>query len=143
MNPDLNLSMIRLLYFSEAVSTISSGQISDIVESARQNNKSNNITGILVTGGNVFLQILEGPTQGVLSLYLKIAQDPRHCEVEIMRVTPIVERLFPDWSMESYETTPLQFEQVVQFKTENFAFEEPHEFIASMRGLVKVLRAQK
>ena len=143
MTPDLDLSMIRLLYFSEAVPSTTSGHIRDILESSRQSNKAKNITGVLVAGGNVFLQILEGPTQAVLSLYLKIAQDPRHCEVEIMRVTPIVQRLFADWSMEYYETTKLQFLQVVQFKTDYFAFEEPLEFTAAMRGMIKVLQAKK
>ena len=134
--------MIRLLYFSQAVATVTSADLEEILVTARIKNKEKNITGALLTGGEVFLQILEGPEQSVLSLYLEILQDTRHTDVEIMRVTPIMNRLFEDWSMEFFETTPLQFLQVMKFKTEHFAVEEPKEFIGALRGLVKVLREQ-
>ena len=135
--------MIRLLYFSQAVATVTNADLEEILATSRRKNKERDITGALVTGGGVFLQILEGPEQSVLSLYLEILQDSRHYDVEIMRVTPIINRLFEDWSMECFETTPLQFEQIIKFKTEHFALEEPTEFIGALRGLVDVLREPK
>jgi hypothetical protein len=135
--------MIRLLYFSHAVATVTKADLEEILATARKTNKEKSITGALVTGGEVFLQILEGPEQSVLSLYLEILRDTRHTDVEIMRVTPIMNRLFKDWSMEFFATTPLQFMQVMKFKAEHFAVEEPKEFIGALRGLVKVLREQK
>lgn len=135
--------MIRLLYFSEAVATVTCGNLKDVLASARRNNKVQDITGVLVAGGKVFLQILEGPEQPVLSLYLKILQDKRHRNVEIMRVTPTNDRLFEDWSMAYVETTPLLFRQIMQFKAAYLAAGEPQEFIAAMRGLMNTLGEQK
>lgn len=137
------IDMIRLLYFSQAVATVTNAGLEEILATARRKNNERGITGALLTGGEVFLQILEGPEQSVLSLYLEILQDTRHTDVEIMRVTPIMNRLFKDWSMEFFETTPLQFVQVMKFKTEHFAVEEPQEFIGALRGLVKVMGEQK
>jgi hypothetical protein len=132
--------MIRLLYLSQAAPTLTSEDLSEILVVARRRNKEKGITGALLSGGELFLQILEGSEQSVLSLYLQIRNDKRHTDVEIMRVTPIMNRLFEDWSMEFFDATPLQFMQVMQFKTEHFAFEEPKEFIGAMRQLVDFLR---
>jgi hypothetical protein len=53
---------------------------------------------LLYKGGN-FLQVLEGPEEGVLRLYQKISRDPRHGDVMLLTKEPIQERQFPDWSM--------------------------------------------
>jgi hypothetical protein len=132
--------MIRLLYFSQAIPTIERGDLENILEAARRKNGESGITGVLVTGGKVFLQILEGPTQPVLSLYLKLLEDKRHTEVELVRATRITHRLFDEWSMGFFETTPLQFEQVLQFKREYFPDGEPREYLAALRGLINILR---
>jgi Sensors of blue-light using FAD len=132
--------MIRLLYFSQAVPTTTSTDIMEIIASAQSNNSQKGITGMLVSGGKIFMQILEGSEQSVLSLYLNILQDKRHTEVEIMRVNPIIARLFENWSMQFFNTTPLQFEQILQFKLKYFAHEEPEEFMAALRGLKNMLQ---
>ncbi len=108
--------------------------------SARRNNGENEVTGVLVTGGKVFLQILEGPTQPVLNTYLKISQDKRHSEVEILRVTRIGERLFEAWSMAFVEATPLEFQQILLFKAQYLALGEPKEFTDAVHGLLTVLK---
>ncbi len=132
--------MIRLLYFSQAVPTLTSGDHKEILVSARRNNGENEVTGVLVTGGKVFLQILEGPTQPVLNTYLKISQDKRHSEVEILRVTRIGERLFEAWSMAFVEATPLEFQQILLFKAQYLALGEPKEFTDAVHGLLTVLK---
>jgi hypothetical protein len=136
-------TMIRLLYFSQAVATLTSDDLKNVLASARRNNKGKDVTGVLVTGGRVFLQLLEGPPVAVLGLYLKILQDKRHADVEILRVTPITHRLFEDWSMALVEATPLEFQQIIQFKTDYLALGEPQEFKDAMRGLLNVLKGQK
>jgi len=132
--------MIRLLYFSQEVTPMTNADIAEVIAVAARRNTVADITGVLVHSGGVFLQILEGTEQAVLSLYLRILQDKRHTDVEIMRVTPIVKRLFEDWSMASIEATPLEFNQVMKFKSENFALEEPHEFMDTMHRLLVILK---
>jgi len=132
--------MIRLLYFSQAVPSLTGKDLKEILASAQRNNGGNEVTGALVTGGKIFLQILEGPTQAVLNLYLKISQDKRHSEVELLRVTRINQRLFEAWSMAFVEATPLEFQQIMLFKAKYLAFGEPKEFTDAMHGILKALR---
>jgi hypothetical protein len=79
----------------------------------------------------------------VLSLYLTILQDKRHAEVELMRVARIKERVFDDWSMAFVESTPLEFQQIMEFKSAFFALGEPQDFMTAMHGLMNVLSGQK
>lgn len=135
--------MIRLLYFSKATATLADEDLKDILAVARRKNKERGVTGALVTGGDVFLQILEGPEQSVLSLYLQIMNDKRHTDVKIMRATPIMDRIFEDWSMGFFDATPLQFVEIMKFKTEHFALEEPKQFLGALRGLIDLLTKEK
>jgi hypothetical protein len=132
--------MIRLVYFSQSIPTTTSGDLKRILASARRNNKESGVTGVLVTGGHIYLQILEGLTPAVLSLYLKILQDKRHRNVEILRVTPVKQRIFDAWSMACVEAAPLDIEQIIQFKAKYLALGEPQEFMDVMQGFMNVLR---
>ena len=67
--------MIRLLYISQATQAISDEQVRNILESSRRNNPALGITGVLIHGGGLFMQLLEGPEEGVLRLYVKILDD--------------------------------------------------------------------
>jgi hypothetical protein len=60
-----------------------------------------------------------------------------------MRVTPIIDRLFDDWSMAFVESTPLEFQQIMEVKSAYFALGEPQEFLTAMHGLINVLRGQE
>ncbi len=135
--------MIRLLYVSHAVPTTTTGDLKAILESARRNNIELGVTGLLVTESQIFLQILEGPMQSVLSLFLKISKDKRHHDVELLRVAPVKQRIFEAWSMAFIEATPLEFEQIRQFKAKYLAHGEPQEFTDTMRGLLIALQGQK
>ncbi|MCL6485560.1 MAG: BLUF domain-containing protein, partial [Janthinobacterium lividum] len=80
--------MFRLLYISRAAPTISDEQVQDILQCSRRNNPNTGITGILVHGGGLFMQVLEGPEQEVLRKYVKILDDPRHSAAEILYISP-------------------------------------------------------
>ena len=45
------------------------------------------------------MQVLEGPDEAVMSLYEKIASDPRHKAVSIISKEQIQKRQFPAWEM--------------------------------------------
>ena len=90
----------RVIYVSEKVGS-SEQDVADIVTASTQNNPSKDITGCLVEGKNSFLQILEGPSDSIKSLYKTISEDNRHTNVKRLCDEPVHTRLFSDWSMKS------------------------------------------
>ena len=90
----------RVIYVSEKVGS-SEQDVADIVNASTQNNPSKDITGCLLEGSNSFLQILEGPSDAIKSLYKTISEDNRHINVKRLCDEPQNTRLFSDWSMKS------------------------------------------
>jgi len=70
--------MIRLLYISQAAPSINDEQVQDILKSSRRNNPAVGVSGVLLHGGGLFMQILEGPEDAVLRKYVRILDDRRH-----------------------------------------------------------------
>jgi len=92
--------MKRLKYVSRYAEGLSSADLDGIAAQSAANNANLGITGILLTGGGLFFQILEGPAVAVDALYQKILADPRNQEVLLLGVQEQVpDRLFPHWAM--------------------------------------------
>lgn len=74
--------MIRLLYISASriASDLQEKQLHEILDASKRNNEDLGITGNLVHGGGMFLQVLEGPDNNVLRTYWKILSDARHTD---------------------------------------------------------------
>ncbi|WP_370261111.1 BLUF domain-containing protein [Limnobacter sp.] len=108
--------MIRLMYCSQAKPGFGSQTLEEILLASRKNNKQANITGVLVHGGGLFLQVLEGPELAVLRTYMKIVDDKRHTDSRIIHITPIKDRIFDNWTMGVLEGNPLTFENVAKLR---------------------------
>jgi hypothetical protein len=135
--------MIRLLYFSHAAPTISDEQVQDILLSSRRNNSANSITGILIHGGGLFMQVLEGPEQDVLRKYVKILDDPRHSGARILYISPANDRIFEKWSMGGIESDPLQFQYISKLRARRLEVIEGNTFTETMREFAQMLRDAK
>jgi hypothetical protein len=90
--------LVRLLYAGRAVNSHAVA-VQDIFESARAHNVACGITGILVYGGGIFMQAIEGGRQAVSDLYGVIQRDARLKEVALLHYEEIVERRFGAWAM--------------------------------------------
>ena len=90
--------LVRLLYASRAVDTTPAA-IEAICASARQHNAEHGVTGVLVYGGGIFMQAIEGGRQAVSDLYGAIQRDPRHKDVALLHYEEILERRFGGWTM--------------------------------------------
>jgi hypothetical protein len=90
--------LVRLLYASRAVDA-SPAAIQGILQSARAHNQASGITGILVYGGGVFMQAIEGGRQAISDLYGTIQRDARHQQVVLLHYEEILERRFGAWTM--------------------------------------------
>ena len=90
--------LVRLLYASRAVDNTQPA-VQAILESARRHNQDSGVTGILVYGGGVFMQAIEGGRQAVSDLYGTISRDARHKDVVLLHYEEIAERRFGGWTM--------------------------------------------
>jgi hypothetical protein len=91
----------QIVYCSRAAAGVDDEVVAFIVKAAQRNNPRYGITGLLVFGGGMFFQWLEGPRENVRRLMDAIKRDPRHeSVVELSETEEVRERLFPDWAME-------------------------------------------
>jgi len=91
--------LVRCLYASRMQKALNAAAQNAILESSRKNNVKNGITGVLLSTGNVFVQLLEGGREEVSKLYNQIIIDPRHKDVVLLVYEEIAERRFEGWSM--------------------------------------------
>jgi len=99
------MSLVRLIYASRATKPISMGDMVSLLDAAREHNQVRGLTGILAFDQETFLQILEGSSQEVNSLYHRIARDSRHQRLTLLGYGEIIEREFADWSMANMDVS--------------------------------------
>jgi len=92
--------LFRLVYSSRA-NPLQGEAVLDLLQHARENNRELGITGLLLYGQEIFLQVLEGERDTVNALYRGIVQDERHHDVTILDARAITNRDFSAWAMGS------------------------------------------
>lgn len=98
-----NLSIVQLIYCSRATKFKDSAEfehnLRGILDCSRAYNPSHDITGVLMTDGEMFAHVVEGPPAAVRALHFKIISDKRHENVTIVQRTLVHVRLFSLWPM--------------------------------------------
>ncbi|MEI7430831.1 MAG: BLUF domain-containing protein [Betaproteobacteria bacterium] len=92
-------NLLRIVYLSRAKKEISENDLRDILKTARSFNSAHGITGILFYSFGYFLQVLEGPEDVLLRLYIKISEDKRHSQSTLLQAVPILFPMFKKWAM--------------------------------------------
>jgi Sensors of blue-light using FAD len=101
--------LYNLVYCSRSAPGVDDAEVARILATARRCNPAFGITGLLVVGGGIFFQWLEGPRDNVLQLMANLKADPRHSDVVALSESEEVrERLFPDWDMELVGTDDIR-----------------------------------
>jgi hypothetical protein len=113
--------------------------VKDILQSSRRNNPALGITGVLVHGGGQFMQILEGPEREVLRLYVKIMEDSRNANCQIIHISPANDRMFKEWSMGVIESDPLKFQHIMELRSRRLEAVRAREFTAVMTEFLRRL----
>lgn len=91
--------LFELIYRSEADANVSSDDVMQILNAARDFNKQNGFTGCLLYNNHQFVQVLEGEFNALNVLYGKIRRDGRHKKVVTLHMQEIESRSYPDWTM--------------------------------------------
>jgi hypothetical protein len=99
--------LVRLIYASRATGGVVSGEMATaIVAKSIQNNRVSDITGLLIVGGDRFMQVMEGPAREVEETFARVKQDPRHTDLTTIIEGPGDKRLFRDWNMAHRQLGP-------------------------------------
>jgi hypothetical protein len=98
---DTEDSLTALLYCSKVSDQNNVQEVIDSLEHidkcAQIHNAANNITGYLLYMDGYFIQYLEGNSELIKNLYLKICLDPRHKLISLLSYTDINKRAFQNW----------------------------------------------
>lgn len=90
--------MRQLLYVSDTERDLPQDALDHILAVSRRNNRTADVTGVLLYLDGGFLQVLEGSHEAVEKIYTGLCQDSRHRNLTILldREAP---RAFSEWSM--------------------------------------------
>lgn len=91
--------MRRIVYLSSATRLMSDADLMELLRVSRVNNARDDVTGMLFYQGGNFIQLLEGESATIDTIYARIEKDPRHHGCLRMLDGEAEERLFADWSM--------------------------------------------
>jgi hypothetical protein len=90
--------LVRIVYLSAAARPLSEAELDTLDAESQRRNAARGITGLLMHGGGRFYGLVEGPRRRVIALMERIAVDPRHRGMRILREGPIPERRFVNWT---------------------------------------------
>lgn len=94
----------RIKYVSRFAKPLQSDEIARLADQSAARNQQLGVTGVLMSAGGLFFQIIEGPKEHVDTLYESIVRDGRHTDVLLLGSEENVnDRLFPDWSMKKID----------------------------------------
>jgi hypothetical protein len=90
--------LVQLAYVSRAAALETSAR-SELLKQARTDNARRQLTGMLISLGDIYVQALEGERSMVEAVFHTIARDERHSQVTQLFLRPISERMFTPWKM--------------------------------------------
>ncbi|PSM14137.1 BLUF domain-containing protein [Stenotrophomonas maltophilia] len=90
-----------IAYVSRALPDLSAERLHRLVEDAARFNKLAGVTGVLLHDGERFLQYIEGPPDGIDSVYERILQAGSHIDIIELGRGRLGQRQFPYWAMRS------------------------------------------
>ena len=89
-----------IIYISRAKQNFTSGDLADLRDLADARNRSEDITGLLLSDGTRFIQALEGDAAAVQAVMDRIAKDSRHDNISYLRPITTNCRQFRKWTTE-------------------------------------------
>ena len=94
-----------ITYVSTPTQPVHEHDLESLLAEARDFNRINEITGVLLFSGTKFMQCFEGPEDAVQKVYERILRSSKHKDVLVMMDEPIEKRVFGDWLMGSAKAT--------------------------------------
>lgn len=96
--------MLSLIYVSTVTDAFKREELGALGERSAAANARRGVTGMLAYNGENFMQLLEGDDAAVEDVLARVAQDPRHEGLVVIRRDQRKSRECPVWSMRSFPT---------------------------------------
>ena len=87
------------------------------------------------------MQVLEGSEQAVLRKYVKIMDDQRHSNCQIIHISHVIDRMFQNWSMGVINSKPLEFQHIAELQAHSLEAIKSKEFSDTMREFLEKLHS--
>ncbi|MGB0629050.1 MAG: BLUF domain-containing protein [Alphaproteobacteria bacterium] len=94
-----NTTLRQVVYASSATVRFTDGDLTALLDKARQNNARNGITGVLIYLDGSFIQLLEGEEPALSETFERITSDSRHAGMMKLSDRLVAERGFPEQEM--------------------------------------------
>lgn len=107
--------LVRCLYASRVVEPLTPGLLDSILRQSSKNNPLLGVTGLLCFTKNIFIQIIEGGRDEVNQLYLTIARDDRHRDVQLLAFDEVSQRQFSNWTMGQVDIDAINVSLVLKY----------------------------
>ena len=88
--------LYTLVYVSTATRILSPGDLNELVLRGRARNVQHDVTALLIYDSGNFMQCIEGPSQGLATVYAHIRNSPLHRGIIELLMATIPVREFPD-----------------------------------------------
>ncbi len=96
---DVSVPLVILAYASRITKRLPDTAIAALGTQAAARNARDGVTGLLLCGEAMFVQVLEGPREAVLATIRRIRRDERHHGIVLLRLAHIDARRYGGWSM--------------------------------------------
>jgi Sensors of blue-light using FAD len=93
------MALQKIVYVSHALPDLSEAELQQILRSSVARNDAIGLTGFLLHGHGLFLQVLEGEADAVDATMHRIRCDPRHSHIQELQREPVQTREFARWTM--------------------------------------------
>lgn len=107
--------MLYCILYSSEMNELSESEINSIKAVSLFKNKKSSISGVLLSNGHEFLQVLEGEYEEVMQTFQRINADRRHTNVNILYQEDVENRSFAEWNMRYSDIDAKKFQQRTGF----------------------------
>lgn len=126
-----------IAYVSQARSALAPQELDALLADATAFNRMAGVTGVLMFDGERFLQYLEGPRDGLDSVYGRVLNASVHHGVRQLAAGAVGTRWFPHWTMANRRIDSLTMTHIINAPWTGISAGRP----AAGQGLALLLRS--
>jgi hypothetical protein len=108
------MQLSRLVYTSSH-NGVSAEVIDRILQKSRANNVRDLITGALIVCDRHFMQLIEGSRSEIGKCFMRIMQDRRHYDIQVISCGDVSLRLFQEWNMHLIRASKIKREIMTSY----------------------------
>ncbi len=98
--------VFQIVFCSKATVHVAEQDLLQIQRAASRHNRELGVSGVLLYGRGMFIQLLEGPRASVQATLEHIRRDLRHSRVQVIHESFAAERAYQSWSMGAVSWEP-------------------------------------